>query len=105
MRGPALDISAFLKKRGGNRAEDDGKPGQPWIADLLFDQVILAKDETLAPVNLQAESDGLHIARADVKAGANGEISATITPAAGGRTLAVNSADSGAGAAGGGHRR
>jgi hypothetical protein len=96
LRGPALDISAFLKKRGGNRAADDGKPGQPWIADLTFDQVILAKDETLAPVNLQAESDGLHIARAGVKAGANGEVSATITPSAGGRTLAVNSADSGA---------
>jgi hypothetical protein len=96
LRGPTLDISAFLKKRGGNRADDDAKPGQSWIADLIFDQVILAKDETLAPVNLQAESDGLHIARADVKAGAHGEISATIAPARGGRTLSVNSADSGA---------
>jgi hypothetical protein len=96
LRGPALDISSFLAKRSGNRTPDHGKPGQRWIADLVFDRVILAKDETLAPVNLQAESDGLHIARADVKAGAKGEVSATIVPVPGGRTLTVDSADSGA---------
>jgi hypothetical protein len=96
LRGPALDISGLLARRGGNRAADDGKPGQRWSADLAFDRVILAKDETLAPVSLQAESDGLHIARADVKAGAKGEVSATIVPAPGGRTLTVDSADSGA---------
>jgi hypothetical protein len=50
----------------------------------------------LAPVNLQAESDGMHIARADVTAGAKGEVRATIVPAHGGRTLTVDSADSGA---------
>ena len=96
LRGPALDISAFLKKRNGNRTDDDNKPGQRWIADLIFDQVILAKDETLSPVNLQAESDGLHIAHADIKAGAKGEVVATIVPTTGGRTLTVDSGDSGA---------
>ncbi len=96
LRGPALDISAFLAKRSGDRAADDSKPGQRWVADLMFDQVILAKDETLAPVELRAASDGTHISRADVTAGVKGEVRATIVPAAGGRVLTVDSADAGA---------
>jgi hypothetical protein len=96
LRGPTLDISTLLAKRGGSRTPDDEKPGQAWAADLGFDRVILAKDETLAPVTLQATSDGTHIARADVTAGKAGEVRATITPAPGGRTLAVDSADAGA---------
>jgi hypothetical protein len=96
LRGPSLDISAFLAKRGGNRADDDAKPGQGWVADLVFDRVILAKDETLAPVDLKAESDGVHISRATVTAGGKGEVTATIAPVAGGRRLTVDSADSGA---------
>jgi hypothetical protein len=96
LRGPTLDISALLAKRSTKREADDAKPGQRWSADLAFDRVILAKDETLAPVNLQAESDGMHIARADVTAGAKGEVRATIVPAHGGRILTVDSADSGA---------
>ncbi len=96
LRGPALDISTFLAKRSGSRAADDDKPGQSWVADLMFDQVILAKDETLSPVVLRAASDGTHISRADVTAGAKGEVRFTIVPAPGGRTLTVDSADSGA---------
>jgi hypothetical protein len=96
LRGPSLDISVLLAKRSGQRTEDTTKPTQRWTADLAFDRVILARDETLAPVSLQAESDGVHIARARVLAGAKGEVQAAITPVAGGRTLAVASADAGA---------
>jgi hypothetical protein len=96
LRGPALDISAFLAHGSGKRAADDGKPGQRWMADLMFDQVILAKDESLSPVDLQAASDGTHISRAEVTAGAKGEVRAAIVPAPGGRTLTVDSADAGA---------
>ena len=63
LRGPTLDISALLGKRNGQRTEDTQKPGKRWSADLVFDRVILARDERLAPVSLQAESDGVHIAR------------------------------------------
>jgi hypothetical protein len=96
LRGPSLDISAFLAKRNGNRSADDDKPGQKWDADLAFDRVILAKDETLSPVMVQAQSDGLHISRAEVRAGTQGEVKASIRPVAGGRTLSVDSADAGA---------
>jgi hypothetical protein len=96
LRGPALDISTLLAKRSGSRPADDGKPGQRWVADLMFDQVILGKDEILAPVTLQAASDGTHISRADVTAGVKGEVRATIVPGPGGRTLTVDSADAGA---------
>ena len=96
LRGPTLDISALLARRGAHRTPDDDKPGQRWIADLAFDHVILAKDEIISPVTLTAQSDGTHVARATVRAGTAGEIKASITPVAGGRTLAVDSADAGA---------
>jgi hypothetical protein len=96
LHGSSLDISAFLTKRNGKRTADDEKPGQRWIANLAFDRVILAKDETLAPMTLQAQSDGVHISRAEVRAGTKGEVKVSITPVAGGRTLAVDSADAGA---------
>ena len=96
LRGPTLDISSLLGNPAAKRSAGTQKPAQKWIADLAFDRVILARNETLAPVSLQAESDGLRIARARVLAGAKGEVQASITPVSGGRTLSVNSADAGA---------
>jgi hypothetical protein len=110
LRGPALDISALLAHpNGGARPQDavraesraEAKPGARWLADLAFDRVILARDEALSDVSLQAESDGLHIAHAALRAGgveggANGAVSATIVPVPGGRRMSVDSADSGA---------
>lgn len=104
LRGPTLDISAALKPRETpptpeeEKREDEAetRPGQPWDADLKFGQVILAKDESLAPLSLTATSDGLHIQRAAVTAGTRGEVQASIVPAPGGRRLNVDSADAGA---------
>ena len=59
--------------------------------------MILARDQALAGVNLQAESDGRHISHADLRAGtAPNAVMATIVPAPGGRRVTVQSADSGA---------
>ncbi len=106
LRGPALDISSLLSHPAGSakpqeavRAETraEAKPGARWVADLAFDRVILARDQALAGVSLKAESDGLHIARANLRAGAaQNVVTATIVPAPGGRRISVDSADSGA---------
>ena len=106
LRGPALDITSLLSHpNGGARPQDaaraetraEEKPGAKWIADLVFDRVILAKDQALSAVNLQAESDGLHISRAALHAGVAPEtVTATIVPAQGGRRVTVASGNSGA---------
>jgi uncharacterized protein YhdP len=78
-------------------ARAETKPGTKWIADLAFGRVILAQDEALTAVELQAESDGLHISHADLRAGgAQDTVTAKIVPVPGGRRVAVESADSGA---------
>jgi hypothetical protein len=98
LRGPALDLSAYLKQRdtATSTAQDDDKPGQAWDVDLAFDRVILAQDETLAPASFTASNDGVRLLRADLAAGANGQVRLRIQPTQGGRSLTVDSADAGA---------
>ena len=81
LRGPRLDLSSFFKKRDEATApEDDTKRGVPWGVDLQFDQVVLARDETLANVVLRANDDGLHVTDGVLTAGAGGQVRAAITP-------------------------
>ncbi len=97
LRGQTLDLSSYFQKRSaGTEADADDTPGKPWSADIQFDQAILAKDESLAPVALRAASDGVHITRCDFTAGPGGQVRAAITPVASGRRLTVDANDSGA---------
>jgi len=98
LQGTVLDLSAYLKQRINAKpaADDDDAKGRPWDVNLSFGQVILAKDETLAPASVTAASDGLHILHGEVSAGAAGEVRASIVPAPGGRRLTIDSADAGA---------
>jgi hypothetical protein len=98
LQGPVLDLSGYLKQRDKAKpgTEDDETKGRPWDINISFGQVILAKDETLAPASLTAASDGLHILHGDLSAGAAGEVRASISPAPGGRRLSIDSADAGA---------
>jgi hypothetical protein len=104
LAGSALDISRYLEKPQAERAqtvpsEDRGKAvqarGTVWSADLRFDQIMLARGKSLAPFSLSAASDGLHVMRADVRAGRPGELVARIFPVAGGRAVSVTSEDAG----------
>jgi len=99
LRGPVLDLSSYLKQRdNGNSASDDDK-GPPWRLDIAFDQVVLARDETLAPVMLEVDNDGLHDTHLDLSAGGAGrsaQAHASIDPVAGGRKLTIDATDAGA---------
>jgi hypothetical protein len=104
LSGPLLDLSTSLGSQAAkpatqaqNTAEDSGdaKRGRPWTADLTFDRVALARARSLAPFSLQAASDGLRITQARLHAGTHGELSASITPRAGGRQLDIQAEDAG----------
>jgi hypothetical protein len=99
LRGTALDVSSYLKRRDDGDTSDDENRSHPWQADLAFDHVVLARDETLAPVTLKADDDGLHFTRLDLSAGGGprpAQVRASIEPASGGRALHVNATDAGA---------
>jgi hypothetical protein len=100
LRGQTLDLSSYFEKRDNSAdtadTADDDTPGNPWSADIAFDQMILAKDEQLSPVAVRAESNGKHISRGDVTAGPGGQVRGSIVPVPGGRKLTVNASDSGA---------
>ena len=106
LSGPALDISGYLEEPQSERAksvpgrEDDTpetppKRDTPWQADLDFNQVVLAKGKTLAPLKLSAASDGFHVVQAKVTAGAPGDLVASIEPGENTRRISVKSADAG----------
>jgi hypothetical protein len=106
LAGAMLDISGYLDEPQSRRAEtipsrDDDTPpaeepqGLPWRAHLDFTQVQLAKGKILAPLAASAESDGLHLTRANVQAGAPGDAAASIIPEGGTRRLSVTSSDAG----------
>jgi hypothetical protein len=105
LTGPRLDLSSQFDddKPEAKPApppkepppDDDDKPGQPWTASLKFDQVQLSRGKILSPLIAEAASDGLHILHAQVHAGTQGELSASITPRAGGRDVSVSAADAG----------
>jgi hypothetical protein len=97
LRGPTLDLSSYFVQRDtSGDTDDDDTPGKPWSLDIAFGQAILAKDETLAPVAVRAESNGSHISRGDVTAGPGGQVRGSIIPMAGGRKLSVHASDAGA---------
>jgi hypothetical protein len=102
LRGSVLDLSSYLKQRdsanSGDSASDETR-GPPWHADIAFDQVVLTRDETLAPVMLQADDDGLHYTHLALSAGGAGtpaQAHASIDPVAGGRKLTIDATDAGA---------
>lgn len=100
LAGKVLDLSGYFARRDhppGNAPQaEDETPGPPWQAELQFGQVVLARDEVLAPASLNAQSDGRHITRMLVSAGRQGEVRVEIKPEPGGRALVVDSADAGA---------
>jgi uncharacterized protein YhdP len=106
LSGAMLDLSSYLKEPQAERANsipdkpqeparEPEKRGQPWSANLDFAQVALAKGKILAPLKLDAASDGLYISHAAIDAGAPGEFTLRIVPGAGRRTLSVTSTDAG----------
>ena len=97
LRGPMLDLSSYFQQRDtSGTGGDDDTPGKPWSLDIALDQVILAKDESLSPVSLRADSDGKRITRGDVTAGPGGQVRGAIVPVPGGRKLSVHASDAGA---------
>jgi hypothetical protein len=104
LSGAMLDISGYFAEPQAERAETvptseetgpQAQRGQRWRAELNFAQVELAKGKVFAPVSVSAESDGLHLERAEIRAGRTGDITASIVPEATTRRLAVKSADAG----------
>ncbi len=104
LHGSLLDLSAQLDKPKQSAPPvahtgsppDDETPGQPWGVTLAFDQVQLARGKLLAPLRVEAASDGRRLSRADIRAGAAGEIAGSIVKRGSGRAVRVSAADAGA---------
>ncbi len=102
LSGTMLDLSSQLnppedaKQASPPPDATPDKPGQAWAAKLAFDQVALSRGKVLAPLTVDAASNGLHILHAHAHAGSQGELAVDITPVSGGRNLAISAADAGA---------
>jgi hypothetical protein len=103
LHGPRLDLSGYLSEKPATAGTPPPPPppktpqkrGMAWSADLHFDRVDLAENESLSPVSLTASDDGLHIDRAALEAGTPASLTASVTPTAAARILRLNATDAG----------
>ncbi len=109
LSGASLDLSAFFGKPDARPAQqEDDKPGLPWSARLDFARVFLAHDTVLAPLHVNAASDGRRILHAFASAGgaspggssAGAGLTASIAPGPGSRHVTASAAPAGEALAG-----
>ena len=99
--GPMLDLSSYLaapaakSKPRADSPDDPDKPGVPWSAKLAFGRVMLAQGTMLAPLRVDAASDGTRILHAAANAGDAGQLAATIAPSPDGRSVSLVAANAG----------
>ena len=97
LSGPSIDASAEFDRR---QPANPDHVGPPWIADMRFEQVVMAGGAVLRNVAVRGESNGRInkslrlIGRTQGPGG--GELDLTIAPDGRGRTLTITAADAGA---------
>ncbi len=100
LAGAVLDLSAELPRKPaqGGAAKDSTPPkdSTPWVADINFDQVLLAEKRSLAGVSAHAEYDGRRLRTLQAQSAGAERLQATIKPQGNGRQLSVRVADGGA---------
>ena len=99
LSGAVLDLSSGMsRKPAQGAAVKDGPAANsaPWVADISFDQVLLAEGRSMAGVSAHAEYDGRRLRTLQAQSSGAERVQATIKPQGNGRQLSVRAADGGA---------
>ncbi len=96
LTGPVLDLSTEFGKKPAASATPNPSPGQPWIADVRFDRVLLSGTRGIPNVTAQAQSDGTRLTTLRATSAGPERVEATIRAEGRGRRVTVRSADGGA---------
>jgi len=98
LAGAVLDLSSGLSRKPaqGAAATDGAKGSTPWVADISFDQVLLAEGRSMAGLTAHAEYDGQRLRTLQARSVGAERLQATIRPQGNGRQLNVRAADGGA---------
>ncbi len=92
LSGTELDLSTQFE--GGSSSGGGGH--QAWVADVTFDQVLLAKGRPLGAVTAHAEDDGKRLRLLDASSTGPEQVRVVIAPQGQGRRLQVRAEDAGA---------
>lgn len=98
LAGPSIDASAEFGRTGPKPEPKPDAKDPPWIADLRFEQVVMAGGTVLRNVAVQGESDGRIVRQLRLLGRTQtdgGELDLRIAPDTRGRTLAVTAEDAG----------
>ena len=98
LAGAVLDLSTGLSSGLSRKPAQGGasKDGTPWVADISFDQVLLAEGRSMAGLTAHAEYDGRRLRTLQAQSAGAERLQATIKPQGNGRQLSVRAADGGA---------
>ncbi len=94
LAGAVLDLSSGLSRKPAQGGAP--KDNTAWIADISFDQILLADGRSMAGVTAHAEYDGRRLRTLQAQSAGVERLQATIKPRGNGRQLSVRAADGGA---------
>lgn len=96
LSGPVLDLSSLF---GSGRTSAPGTGGakrMPFLADLAFEKVLLARQRAFTQVKVHAEHDGTRLKILQFQTGGPEAVLAEIGPMPGGRRVSLRAQDAGA---------
>ncbi len=99
LAGAVLDLSSGLSRKPAQGAAVKDSPARdaaPWVADISFDQVLLAEGRSMAGVSAHAEYDGRRLRTLQAQSSGAERVQASIKAQGNGRQLSVRAADGGA---------
>lgn len=100
LAGSQLDLSARLAQHASQQRKPPAKsaPWPPWTLNARFGRVLMAKSQQIAPLTVQASSDGVILSHLNVagRAAANAPFSLRIAPDRGVRRVTASATDAGA---------
>jgi len=97
LNGSVLDLAPSLArpKPDPQSRSVRGEPGTPFVADVRFDRVLLAKERGVGSVTAHAESDGRRLNVLRMQSSGREAIRLSILPRGSGRAISLRTADAG----------
>jgi len=94
LAGAALDLSSALSRQSAPASSPNNRTS--WIADIKFDQVLLAEGRNVGGVTAYAEYDGRRLRVLQAQSAGPERLQATLKPQGNARQLSIRAADGGA---------
>lgn len=100
LEGSVLDLAPHLSgasapRPGARPAPRAEEASTPFVADIRFDQVLLAGERGIGAVTAHAESDGRRLRVLQAQSTGREQVRLSITPRGGGRAVSLRAADAG----------